>query len=449
MRKKWIYLPVETKVRELYGKLFLACVAAKNGFDVIVGSKKDVKMRVGFLPKGIYFTFGLALNFAKNSKKLKEKGHKVVAIDEEGLVTLNDELYLRYRVSKETLNATDMIFCWGKKQASLVREKSKETDCGVFITGNPRFDLLRPECQSIFNSDVEKIKEKYGKIILINTNFGHANHFSGEQFAIRSLKKKGWMNNLEDEKYFLRRIEWQKEIYIKFLEMIPELSEKFKNYSIIIRPHPSENHDNWKKIEKNYKNVFVINSGNVIPWIISANLLIHNGCTTAIEAFLLGVKAVAYRPLIINDLESELPNKISTQAISIKELINISNRVLSKNINPDDNLKKEYLGNYLSGTDSYTASERIISILKSNVSFDGKKINKLALLLFEFLNYCKKATNKFLKKEDKNNYQLHKVPELTKKEVEDIISNLSKIDKEFLNLKVEKIGETCIHIYKD
>jgi surface carbohydrate biosynthesis protein len=296
----------------------------------------------------------------------------VAAIDEEGLVTLNDELYLRHRVSEETLNFNDIFFCWGKKQASLLAKNNlKKNNCKFFITGNPRFDMLRSEYRIIFNDEVVRIKEKYGKFILINTNFGHANHFSGDDFVLKSLRQKGWMKNPSDGKYFLRRIEWQKKIFKEFKKIIPKISEKFKNYNIIVRPHPSENHENWKKIEKDFTNVLVIHSGSVVPWIIASDLLIHNGCTTAIEAFLLGKMSIAYRPLVIKNLESELPNRVSSQAHNYKELIDILDNILNKNIIPRNNIEKKEIDQYIANISGKTASEDITSILISNTDYSN------------------------------------------------------------------------------
>lgn len=60
---------------------------------------------------------------------------------------------------------------------------------------------------------------------------------------------------------------------------------------VIVRPHPSENIEIWKKYTKNYsKKIKIIRSGNVLSWILAAKLLIHNGCTTAIEALFLKKK---------------------------------------------------------------------------------------------------------------------------------------------------------------
>ena len=449
--KPWLYIPIETKVRELYGKTLLASFSAVKGFNVVIGSKKDISSRSAFFPKGTIFNVGLTKGLAKNSRRFKYEGYKVAVIDEEGLVTLNDDLYLRHRVTREALNVTDMFFCWGKKQASIVEREAKKTNCKIFIAGNPRFDMLKPEYKTIFNKDAEEIKKKYEKFILVNTNFGHGNHFAGDDFLLDSFKEKGWMSDPNDKTFFLQNIEWQKKMFREFQKMIPELSKNFKDHKIIVRPHPSENHDFWKKIAKDYPNVIVVHSGNVIPWLMATDVLVHNGCTTAVEAFVLGTKAVAYRPFIANEQETELPNKISTEVYDMKELINTVNKIINNHAFDNDGSKKAYLNLYLAGINGETASENIASNLFANVdvSLRNKKMNYFLLFYFEMLACIKKIIQKILFSNDvSRSYQSHKIANLSKNEIDEIIADFSRIDKRFENLEVKKIRGTCFHIYE-
>lgn len=72
-----------------------------------------------------------------------------------------------------------------------------------------------------------------------------------------------------------------------FLNMIPVLSREFLEYTIIVRPHPTEKLEIWEEISKDLKNVKVIFEGSVGPWIQGVEFVIHNGCTTAIESYFL------------------------------------------------------------------------------------------------------------------------------------------------------------------
>lgn len=453
MKKRWLYIPIETKVRELHGKVLLASFAAINGFNVVIGSKKDINSRVSFSPEGIVINFGLARNFGKNAKKYKKYGHKIAAIDEEGLVTLNDDLYLRHRVSKEALDVTDVFFCWGEKQLSIIKKKFDKTNCKIFVTGNPRIDLLRPEYIIFFREDAENINKKYGKFILINTNFGHGNHFIGDDFLIKSFKEKGWMEDPRDKEFFLGNMKWHKKMFKEFKKIIPELSEKFKDHKIIIRPHPSENHNSWKEIAKKYENVLVVHSGNVIPWLIAADVLVHNGCTTAVEAFLLGTKAVAYRPFIIPEQETELPNKISVEVFDSKGLINKLDEIINRDLDTGDNSKKTYLKSYLVDFETKTISEKIISILASEIKLDGNGRNIFSALILKSYFYLNRILKdillKLAKKTDSSDYQLHKISDLTKNEIEEIIGKFLDINNDFSKITVKSAGGMCYRIFKE
>lgn len=49
-----LIIPVENQVRELDPKLLLACIAARRGFAVIIGSHREVDFRIATLPKSLY-----------------------------------------------------------------------------------------------------------------------------------------------------------------------------------------------------------------------------------------------------------------------------------------------------------------------------------------------------------------------------------------------------------
>ena len=43
---------------------------------------------------------------------------------------------------------------------------------------------------------------------------------------------------------------------------------------VVVRPHPSENIEVWRNKTRNYsKNIKIIRSGNVIPWLMASKLL--------------------------------------------------------------------------------------------------------------------------------------------------------------------------------
>jgi len=54
--KPLLLIPVENQVRELDPKLLLACVAARRGFSSIIGSRREMEMRIDSFPRSIYLS---------------------------------------------------------------------------------------------------------------------------------------------------------------------------------------------------------------------------------------------------------------------------------------------------------------------------------------------------------------------------------------------------------
>jgi len=49
-----LIIPVESQVRELDAKLLLACIAAEQGFPVIIGSRAFTHFEIASIPRGVY-----------------------------------------------------------------------------------------------------------------------------------------------------------------------------------------------------------------------------------------------------------------------------------------------------------------------------------------------------------------------------------------------------------
>jgi hypothetical protein len=65
----------------------------------------------------------------------------------------------------------------------------------------------------------------------------------------------------------------------------------------------------------------VIHEGSAIPWILGADAVVHNSCTTGVEGFLLDRPTVAYVPVRSKTYDSLLPNSVSRLANTPQELI--------------------------------------------------------------------------------------------------------------------------------
>ena len=86
-------------------------------------------------------------------------------------------------------------------------------------------------------------------------------------------------------------------IFEAFQRLIPELARAFPQLAIVVRPHPTEGQEVYQRIAAGNGRIHVTNEGNVVPWLLAARALIHNGCTTGVEAFVMRIPAFTYRPV--------------------------------------------------------------------------------------------------------------------------------------------------------
>lgn len=320
---KNLYIPVETAARELDGKLLLALHAVQRDCTVVLGNRSLMSNLMHRFEPGIFLTHNFNRRRLRILKIIKQLGHRIVAMDEEGLVWLNRESYLHRRVDARALNCIDTIYAWGPEQVEVLGPLAQEHGVEIIAAGNPRADLLRPPLREMYRSRADELRDELGDFILINSNFGILNFALAEddgsgdktQEELRTLAK-----HMEfPEGFFTFRYE----VFRGFLEMLPQLATRFPNRKIVVRPHPSENPAVWLRATAGLPNVMVKYDAELVPWLLAASAIIHNGCTTAIEASLLGKSAVMYRPVDGGEFEIEQPLRVSLEADNPDSLLTV------------------------------------------------------------------------------------------------------------------------------
>jgi surface carbohydrate biosynthesis protein len=370
-----LIIPVENQVRELDPKLLLACVAARRGFTSILGPHREIDFRIASLPRGLYLNKSMTARNLKMFQIMRRLGIPILTWDEEALVHLPPDIYYSRRLSPVAIRFLSHLFAWGEDNAELWhRYPHFPPNLPIHITGNPRNDLMRPELRSYYEEDVRSLRDRYGDFFLINTNFNHVNAFYPSQNLFQPLNhtaeepKFGKAGIGMPRDYALGLRDHKLSVFRSFQELIPKLSQAFPELSIIIRPHPTEGHDVYLKIASGNPRIQVTNEGNVVPWLLAAKALIHNGCTTGVEAFVVGTPAISYRAVINEAYDSGfylLPNRLSHQCFDQNQLKEMLWQILDGKMGQPDGVDRlSFVQRYLAALDGPLACERMVAVLE-------------------------------------------------------------------------------------
>jgi surface carbohydrate biosynthesis protein len=369
-----LIIPVENQVRELDPKLLLTCIAARRGYPCIIGSRRDVELDIDAYPRSVFLSKSMTIRSLLMFRITRKLGHEVVTWDEEALVHLPPDMYYPRRLDPRAMRYVSHLFAWGEDNAELWR-RYPELPAGIpiHVTGNPRSDLLRPEIRRFYAEESDALRAKYGDFILVNTNFNHVNAFFPKLNLFQPVKKPGDVPKFGRAargmtREFAEALRDHKQaIFEAFQEMIPALDREFPTHRIVVRPHPTERHDVYQQLAGRCERVTVTNEGNVIPWLMAAKALVHNGCTTGLEAYAVGLPAVSYRPRVderIDDGFYKLPNGLSHQCFTLGEVQETLRKAFSGELDGADGAERKTLFEHcVAGLDGKMGSARIIDVV--------------------------------------------------------------------------------------
>jgi hypothetical protein len=241
------------------------------------------------------------------------------------------------------------------------------------VTGNPRGDLLRPGLRRFYREQVESFRREHGDFILVNTNFNHVNAYGADMNLFKPVRRPGRKEKFGRAARGMSRAyaeglrDHKQAVFETFQDMIPRLEAAFPDLNIVVRPHPTENHEVYNRIARRCRRVRVTNEGNVVPWLMACKAVIHNGCTTGVEAYVLGVPAFSYRKAVDDTYDFgfyRLPNLISHPCGSFDELEASLRAVFTGELGvADGDERRDLIARYLEGQSGPTACERMVEVL--------------------------------------------------------------------------------------
>lgn len=363
--RRWILSPIAIKARDLDGNALLAFAAAERGFGVLLGNSK-LKNRA-YTPRG--FVIEKNLRPGKATQLVSESrasGQKIAAWCDEGLIYKDAETYKRLKFDQQAYELVDAYFTWGKNQAIDLVEQLGCSGDKIRITGNPRFDVHRPDLRGVFAERADRIRLRHGHYILVNTKFSTFNGFAGSEKNVSGMRARGMLHTDEHEAEAMGLNDFQGLVFAGFMQLIEQLSRRFSAYTIVVRPHPSENHEPWHAKAATLPNVAVVYEGNVAEWILASEICIHNNCTTGVEAYLLGKPSLSYRPTCDPRFDLFLPNALSGEAFELEQVLDMIADVLNGKAMPngkDAFAKTQTARHFIANIDGKWACENILDAL--------------------------------------------------------------------------------------
>ena len=319
-----IYLHLEISVRELDSKLLLAVLAAARGHQVIVSDMESILKGInnGVLAPGIFHTKSITPSDNKIARheKLINKGFKITSIDEEaGLDIDGYDEFSKSRFSEKTMEQTSAIFGWGDEDVKSLKNVYTKYSSKIYKTGSPRADLWKPFFSNYWGVPRETPKRPF---LLVSSNNSSATYPHPFHELVKLRSELGYYKRMPEllKKDFGQISEEFLKVY-SFIEAIQFLAKNNNGYDIVLRPHPAENIDAWKFFLKDIPNVYVIHKDSISAWVNNAFAVMHNGCTTALEATISGKPVVTYVPFQ-QKYCNDLPNRLGHIVNSTKDLAN-------------------------------------------------------------------------------------------------------------------------------
>ena len=419
MTGRTLLLPVETLSREFDARLMLALEAAGRGWTVAIGKRSVLHDRLGRFPPSVYFSKGFRSGNRAMFRIVRGLGHRIAGLDEEALVSPSDDLWLM-KMDTQVLGALALAFAWGPHDGALYARAPGFGDTALVVSGNPRIDLLRPELRPLHEAEVASIRDRHGRFALLNTNFAMVNNFvpGATRFRVARAAPK-----VEADAAKARLLAHKRRLMEAFLRLVPGLAAVLAPDRLVIRPHPSEDARAWEDAARGIANASVIREGSVAPWLLAARVLVHNGCTSAVEAAVLGTPSLAYRPARAPGADNELPNALSeehegAELLSARAAAIVADRDAAQPLDPG---QRAHLAHHLAALDGPFASTRVLDGLERHLAAppQADRIARLAPLARLAARRAVRAVAKRSPRARGNlTYLSHKFPPLTVAEVE-------------------------------
>ena len=308
---------VDHPKRDLDGIIMLSHELTSRGHTAFIIPNYEQATDIPLLDLDI-----IVVNFARPANLELVKGYvkqniKVVVMDTEaGIMTEQggnspNQLSQYVKDSDYSELLSGYIF-WGSKLYSVFKDNNVLPDSKLFLTGLPRFDFTSAQWRKLLTHN----RNNY---ILVNCNFQIANprFMSSADSEIETLVQAGWDKEYSEQLY--------KDFLITMRQVTKitgRLAKDFPEETFLVRPHPFEDTEYYRKEFETYNNIVVDAEGSVLNVINNSKCIIHLNCGTSVEAVMLEklpISLEVFNTPLMNQL-SKLPSKVSFPVENYEQL---------------------------------------------------------------------------------------------------------------------------------
>ncbi|MHB1205436.1 MAG: surface carbohydrate biosynthesis protein [Rhodospirillaceae bacterium] len=295
-----VYLPVEVKYREMPSRMLIACHLIQAGYAVVLGSHWGLisPPNQAALPPGLFLFKSVNRIQGNAMRSLRAHGHAVAASDEEVLVFIEDRGYT-VAFSEISAGACQLFFAQSKAHMRAVENRFPQLKGKIRVVGNPRIDLMSPKNRALFHAVDDRV-EALKPYVLFNTNYGTINSVWADSNRVMVMAETtGTFDGPDREKKkkeFQAIMDWETGNLKAMVALLQWTLNAAKGLNCVVRPHPAERPSHWEKMLAGVPRAHVIPRSDPHPWILGAELVVHTGCTTGLEAVLLDKAALNLLP---------------------------------------------------------------------------------------------------------------------------------------------------------
>jgi surface carbohydrate biosynthesis protein len=220
------------------------------------------------------------------------------------------------------------VFCQGEVHRDALFELRNFQSDQLVVTGNSRVDLLRrPFLDALLPIRAKEIRDRHGPFVLINSDGSGLNQKKGQDLDKyrQILVQIGWVDPTTEygvtmmEDHISHEINNTKAIR----EFITTMNRVMPARKIVLRPHPGEDPAQWNHLAQEVGNLTIITNTEAAEWILAADVLVQTGCTTGVEAAVIGTPTIGLvvQPETVIHPDMLLTHRINPVVRSVEEAV--------------------------------------------------------------------------------------------------------------------------------